>query len=87
MSLDAEDVTEGWRFVAIGVQDFDVRIGGVDPWAVGWTSTGRRVVVAHPQYPAQRPSFEEYEIEGSEPPVVFAAGEVSNGVWAFFVPE
>ena len=28
-----------------------------------------------------------YEVAGTEPPVVFAAGEVSNGVWCVYVPE
>jgi hypothetical protein len=26
-----------------------------------------------------------YEVKGSVPPVRFAAGEFSNGVWGFFV--
>jgi hypothetical protein len=27
-----------------------------------------------------------YEMTGSAPPIRFAAGEFSNGVWGFFVP-
>lgn len=27
-----------------------------------------------------------YEVAGSDPAIVFAAGEFSNGVWGFFVP-
>ncbi|HVF20945.1 MAG TPA: hypothetical protein VNA14_11995 [Mycobacteriales bacterium] len=86
MAMDAEDVTEGWRFVSIDVEGNAVDIGGVNPWRQSWTSTGRRVVVAHPQYPAQRHTLRVYEIPDTDPPVVFAAGEFSNGVWGFFVP-
>lgn len=84
---DEEDVTDGWRFLSIGIDGFDVDVGGLNPWRKNWISTGRRVVVAHPQYPSQRHRFTVYEFEGADPPVVFAAGEYSNGVWGFFVPE
>ena len=86
MNVDAEDVTPGWRFVWIGVEGNAVHIDGVNPWRVNWTATARRIVVPHPSYPAQRHQLEVYEITGSDPPVVFAAGELSNGVWGFFVP-
>lgn len=86
MNVDTEDVTGGWRFLSIGVEGFDILVGGVNPWQVGWTSTGRRIVVPHPQYPAQGHAFRVYEITDTDPPVVFAAGEFSNGVWGFFVP-
>lgn len=82
-----EDVTPGWRFVDIGVEGFAVDIGGLNPWPESWTSKDRRVVVPHPQYPAQRHRFHVYEIADTDPPVVFAAGEYSYGVWGFFVPE
>ena len=86
MNVDAEDVTDGWRFVSIGVEGYDVGLAGVDPWRVDWTATGSRIVVPHPQYPAQRHQLTVYEIPGTDPPVVFAAGEFSYGVWGFFVP-
>ena len=86
MNVDAEDVTSGWRFAWIGVEGNEVRIDGVNPWQVNWNATERRIVVPHPQYPAQRHQFEVYEIPDTDPPVVFAAGEFSYGVWGFFVP-
>jgi hypothetical protein len=27
------------------------------------------------------------EVAGADPPIVLAAGELSNGVWGFFVPS
>ena len=49
----------------------------------GRTSTGERVTMAHPQYPAQRHVMPVCEVAGSEPVVRFAAGEFSSGVWVF----
>lgn len=82
-----EPVDDGWRFVSIGFEGDVTDVGGVDPWTVDWTSTGGHIVVAHPQYPHQRHRFSVYEVTGSTPPIVFAAGEYSNGVWGFFVPD
>ena len=87
MSVDAEDFTDGWRFVFIGLEGADVEIGGVNPWRKNWISTGRRVVVPHPQYPTERHRLQVYTVEGTDPPLVIAAGEFSNGVWGIFVPE
>ena len=81
-----EEVDPGWRFVSIGFEGDATDVGGIDPWTVGWTSTGGHIVVAHPQYPNQRHSFPTYEVTGVTPPVRFAAGEYSNSVWGFFVP-
>ncbi|HEX5591536.1 MAG TPA: hypothetical protein VFX65_14685 [Candidatus Limnocylindrales bacterium] len=52
-----------------------------------WVSTHGRIVVAHPQYPRERHTMFTYEVEGTNPPVVFAAGEYSNLVYGFYVPE
>jgi len=80
-------ITPGWRFVSIGFEGDPVDVGaGVNPWRATWLSLYRRIVVAHPQYPQQRHSMDTYQIAGSDPPIVFAAGEFSNGVWGFFVP-
>jgi len=79
------DVDRGWRFVSIGFKGQPADVDGVNPWEVEWTATGSRITVAHPQYPAQRHVMFIYEVTGSAPPIRFAAGEFSNGVWGFFV--
>jgi hypothetical protein len=80
-------VDPGWRFVSIGLEGDLVDIGGgVNPWTVKWVSTHGLIVVAHPSYPSERHVMFTYEVAGSNPPIVFAAGEFSNGVWGFFVP-
>lgn len=77
------DLDRGWRFVSIGVEGQPTDIAGVNPWAAEWTATGSRITVAHPQYPRERHVMRVYEVKGSAPPVRFAAGEFSNGVWGF----
>ena len=86
MACDAEGLTNGWRFVSIGVEGQATDVGGTNPWQVKWQPTGRSITVAHPQYPNQRHRMDVYNAEGTQPPTVFAAGEFSNGVWGFFVP-
>lgn len=85
-------VTPGWRSVSIGFEGDPVDLGGgLDPWAPawrsGWRSAGEWIVVAHPQYPDERHRMFVYEIDAPGGPVTFAAGEYSNGVWGFHVPE
>jgi hypothetical protein len=80
-------VTPEWRFVSIGFENDPIDIGGgINPWLGTWLSLYRRIVVGHPQYPRQRHDMDTYQLAGTDPPVVFAAGEFSNGVWGFFVP-
>ncbi len=80
-------VTPGWRFVSIGFEGDPIDIGaGVNPWSETWLSLYRRIVVAHPQYPRQRHTMDTYQVAGSDPPIVFAAGEFSNGVWGLYAP-
>jgi hypothetical protein len=81
------NVDQGWRFVSIGFEGQPTDVAGVNPWEVKWTATGSRITVAHPQYPSQQHQMFIYEVTGSVPPIRFAAGEFSNGVWGFYVPS
>lgn len=83
----SEEVDAGWRFVSIGFERDPTIVGGLDLWEVGWTPTHGRITVAHPSYPDQRHPMFTYEVTGATPPIPFAAGEFSNGVWGFFVPD
>lgn len=81
-----------WRVVGVVSDGAGVDLagdGGVDVWALAWGAVGGDgVVVSDPVYPEQRHRLAVYEARlpgGGE--VVFAAGEVSNGVWLFAVPE
>jgi hypothetical protein len=81
-----ESVSENWRFVSIGFEGDVTDVGGVNPWEVKWTPTDRRIIVAHPSYPSQRHTMAVYEVAGTSPTILFAAGEFSNLVWGFYVP-
>ena len=87
MRADSDKITTGWRLVHIGLEGDDVSVAGINPWhAGGWTSTGVRITVAHPSYPAQRHTMRVYILD-SQHEIEFAAGEFSNGVWGIYAPE
>ena len=61
-------------------------IAGVNIWNENWRPTGERLELPHPDYPSQRHAIHVYEVGDPQQPVIFAAGELSNGVWGFYVP-
>ena len=76
-----------WHSVHIGFENDGVEIGGVKIWPAKWRETGQDpVMLPHPAYPNQRHRFDIYEVGSAARPVRFAAGELSNGVWGFYVP-
>jgi hypothetical protein len=87
VAQESEPITPGWRLVSIDLEGAHVEIRDVDIWSSAWTSTGERITVAHPSFPAQRHTMFTYEIYGGDRSVPFAAGEFSNGVWGFFEPS
>jgi hypothetical protein len=79
-------ITPGWKHLAIVSEGSPVLIGGQDAWRHEWRSIAvPPITVRHPSYPAQRHQMFVYELE-VHPPLRFAAGEYSNGVWGFYVP-
>jgi hypothetical protein len=62
-------------------------VGGVNLWQSEWTPTHERITVTHPQHSAQRHVMFTYQVAGTDPPIVFAAAEFSNGVWGVYVPS
>jgi hypothetical protein len=80
-------ITPGWKFVAIVVEGDPVSLQGQNPWPLKWSSTTEKpITVAHPSYPSQRHEMFVYDLESTRS-IRFAAGEFSNGVWGFYVPE
>lgn len=77
----------GWRDVHVGFEGDDLSIGGVKIWRETWRPSGRDPVqLPHPAHQHQRHRFDVYEAGSAENPICFAAGELSNGVWGFYVP-
>jgi len=77
----------GWRFVGSSVDGDAFSIDGVEVWKHRWvTAPVGRAEVVDPHY-GQTFRFEVYDIEWGASRVRFAAGEFSNGIWGFYVPE
>ena len=86
-ALDMSNVTPGWRLVGVVTEGGSIDVAGLNPWDVRWESTLQRITVAHPSYPEQRHSLAIWRAAAPDRrALTFAAGELSNGVWAFFVP-
>ena len=87
MPADDGAVTPGWRLVHIGFEGDDVPVAGINPWSVvNGSSSGEKIIVAHPSHPAQRHTMRVYVVDPEDDGSVFAAGEFSNGVWGIYVP-
>jgi nitrogen fixation protein FixH len=80
-------ITPGWRLVDVVIEGDSVRVSGIDPWEHAWTRESRTIVVAHPSYPHQRHVLDVWQVAGPDGSAIFAAGELSNGVWSFYVRE
>ena len=76
-----------WRALGIALQTERVELGDCDLWRERWQATGERVSLPHPTYPDQIYDFPVYTIEDARTRVRFAAAELSNGVWGFYVPS
>jgi hypothetical protein len=83
-----DTITPGWQFIGIGTQGFGISLRGVDPWKHQWTRCGtEKIVVSHPSYPAERHTMFVFSLESEGRSLRFAAGEYSNGVYGFYLPE
>jgi hypothetical protein len=77
-----------WRDVHVGFERDGLKIGGLEVWKHKWRSTGEPILnLPHPAYKWQTHRYNVYEIGDAGHSVRFAAGELSNGVYGFYVPE
>jgi hypothetical protein len=84
---EARPVTRGWRAVGMCWDGEEFDLEGLSPWEHEWEhSQPERIVVAHPAYPSQRHDVDVWLIRAPDRVVRFAAGEMSNNAWAFFLP-
>jgi hypothetical protein len=85
--MPLEDFTPGWKPVHVGIEGDTVSLDGLRPWKLKWKSLGTdSIVVPHPAHLHERHRAWRYEMEEAGKQVTFAAGELSNGVWGFYVP-
>jgi hypothetical protein len=80
-------VLSGWRPTGVVAEGQPLAINGLNVWDLRWAPRGdERVELPHPSYPEQRHRMVVYEIESKGEMIVFAAGELSPGIWGFFEP-
>jgi hypothetical protein len=77
----------GWREAHIGFASDGLTLYGLDVWKAQWRPVNRSALdLPHPAYPNQIHSYDIYDIGPINQPIRFAAGELSNGVWGFYLP-
>lgn len=77
----------GWQAIHVGLEKDGLLIQGLDVWNEDWRQTDApSLKLPHPQHTQQRHTYQIYEIGPVDRPVRFAAGELSNGVWGFYIP-
>jgi hypothetical protein len=75
-----------WIPVGVVFEDGPIDVQGVNPWLYAWQDLHTRIELYHPTYPNQRHMMDIYRIDAPSGQILFATGELSNGVYGFFVP-
>ena len=75
-----------WKEAHIGFEGDGLKLGGLKIWGTKWRGTGAGALLPHPAHKSEQHSFHVYEIGPVEDPIRFAACELSNGVWGFYLP-
>ncbi len=77
----------GWTCVRTVFDSQELDLSGVNPWAYKWERVDGSIDVPHPDYQHQRHRLDIWRIATERGSIEFAAGELSNGVWCFYLPE
>ena len=80
--------TKNWQLLSTVVDGEILEIEGIDVWMEKWSQLDVGTLeVPHPSYPKQRHTLWVNYIESNGHSILFAAGELSNCVWCFYVPK
>ena len=83
MELKADE----WKLLGVVTEGEPLSIEGCEVWLGKWNRLKLGTVeVPHPSYPSQRHELWPYFMDEDGKTVLFLAGELSNGVWSFYVP-
>jgi hypothetical protein len=75
-----------WQYTHIGIGGDYATIHGLRVWKHKWRQVSTETVaLPHPTHPTQIHDYRIYEIGDSLRPVRFAAAELSNNVWGFYI--
>lgn len=77
----------GWRLLGVVFDGAAIEVGGVNPWGQHWQHGGGVITVPHPSFASQRHPLTVWSFQVGPRTVTFAAGELSNGVWCFYLPD
>ena len=76
-----------WKLLEVVHDGEPLELEGANVWDFGWSRLDDSALeVPHPSYPSQRHTLWPYSIEVGGNTIEFAAGELSNCVWCFYVP-
>jgi len=75
-----------WTHLGVVEERAPINVGGVNPWNHEWESLEAIAELPHPSYPNQRHQISVWRIMVDRRMILFAAGELSAGVWGFYVP-
>ena len=82
MPVDPSD----WCPLAAVAYGDPVRLNGVNLWDHAWSSMKTYIELPHPAFPNETHRFCLYTINVDSANVIFAAGELSPGIWGFYAP-
>ena len=74
-----------WAHLKTGA-DGDCELFGVNIFEYEWKNTGKKINVKDPIY-NQSFKFTVWKVEINDVEHIFSAGEFSNCVWGFYLPE
>ena len=81
-------MTRIWKLKSVVADGERLEIEGHNVWSHRWISMDEAdFKVPHPSYSNQRHKLSPFYIEVEGNRVIFAAGELSNSVWCFYVPS
>jgi hypothetical protein len=74
-----------WKSLGVFTENMDVELSGIHLWShvSQWHRLGE-IQLPHPYYSSQTHRLDIYELEIRGKLLNFAAGEVSNGAYAFY---
>ena len=75
-----------WKAVGAVSEGQRIRSGGANPWEHKWEPRGAHVQLPHPLHRQERHRMDIFQFTVGPRTIVFAAGELSPGVFGFYVP-
>ncbi len=79
--------TPGWRFHGAAAEGQPYPIEGIDVWQNKWQPLEGELAIVKDPHHGKIFQFSVHQITAGDRQATFAAGEFSNGIWGFYVPD